>query len=145
MKELAEVVAVDGDRITLTTQLKTACSGCEQNTTCGAGILSKVFADRHADFVVISDVPVNVGERVEISMPESQVTRFALLLYGLPIGILLLVASLLTSATTLPEGSVILLAFASMALSFLGLRQWFKTRDIKVNQLIQLSSPSQPD
>lgn len=43
MKEVAEVTAVDGNRVTVTTQLKTACSGCAQVSNCGAGILSKVL------------------------------------------------------------------------------------------------------
>ena len=63
MKELAEVVAVDGNRVTVTTQLKTACSGCAQVSTCGAGILSKVFADRNAQFHVVTDESVTVGDR----------------------------------------------------------------------------------
>ncbi|HAD47950.1 MAG TPA: Fis family transcriptional regulator, partial [Idiomarina sp.] len=112
MKEIAEVVAIDGQRITLSTQLKTACSGCTHNTTCGAGILSKVFADRNARFTVESDLPVNLGDRVEVVMDESDFTRYALLLYGLPIVGLLLIAALLTHFSPLTEGIVILLAFS---------------------------------
>ena len=107
MKELAQVVAVDGQRVTVSTQLKSACSGCEQNTTCGAGILSKVFSDRHSTFVVKTESPVAVGEYVELSIPEQQVTRFALLLYGLPVVTLLLLASVLTSLTAMTEGYII--------------------------------------
>ncbi|RUO77363.1 SoxR reducing system RseC family protein [Idiomarina seosinensis] len=141
MKELAEVVAVEGNRITLTTELKTACSGCSHNTTCGAGILSKVFADRNTQFRVISDTKVAVGEHVEISMPESEVIRFALLLYGLPILVLLFSAMALSSLQTIPEGLVIVFAFCGFGLTFIGLKHWFRRRDVKVNQLIQLSNP----
>lgn len=145
MKELAEVVAVKGDRITLTTQLKTACSGCSQKSTCGAGILSNIFADRNAEFSVISNTPVAPGEQVEISLPESQVTGFALLLYGLPIVVLLALAMLFSAATTLSEGAVIVLAFAGFGLTFLGLRRWFRSRDVKINQLIQLARAVETD
>ncbi|MGM0481399.1 MAG: SoxR reducing system RseC family protein [Pseudomonadota bacterium] len=140
MKEIAEVVAVQGNRITLTTQLKTACSGCSQKTTCGAGILSKLFADRNAQFTVISDTRVEPGEQVEISMPEQQVTRFALLLYGMPILMLLLSAVVLTSFQTLPEWLIILLSFGSFAAAFVALKHWFQKRDVKVNQMIQITA-----
>lgn len=139
MKEVAEVVAVDGNRITVTTELKTACSGCAQNTTCGAGLLSKMFADRHAQFTVVSEQPVKVGERVELSVPESEFTRFALMLYGLPILALTLIAMVLTSLSQLPEWLVIVLAFAGFAASFVGLKHWFRRRDVKVNQLVQIT------
>ncbi|MEC9319963.1 MAG: SoxR reducing system RseC family protein [Pseudomonadota bacterium] len=144
MKELAQVVAVDGQRVTVSTQLKSACSGCEQNKTCGAGILSKVFSDRHSTFVVKTESPVTVGEYVELSIPEQQVTRFALLLYGLPVLTLLLLASVLTSFTSITEGYTILLSFAGFALSFLALRLWFRLRDVRVNQLLVVSTPAQP-
>lgn len=144
MKELAQVVAVDGEKVTVSTQLKSACSGCEQNTTCGAGILSKVFSDRHSTFVVKTQSPVTVGEYVELSIPEQQVTRFALLLYGLPVLTLLLLASVLTSFTSISEGYTILLSFAGFALSFLALRLWFRIRDVRVNQLLVVSTPAQP-
>ncbi|EAQ31160.1 MULTISPECIES: SoxR reducing system RseC family protein [Idiomarina] len=144
MKELAQVVAVDGEKVTVSTQLKSACSGCEQNTTCGAGILSKVFSDRHSTFVVKTQSPVTVGEYVELSIPEQQVTRFALLLYGLPVLTLLLLASVLTSFTSISEGYTILLSFAGFALSFLALRLWFRLRDVRVNQLLVVSTPAQP-
>lgn len=140
MKEIAEVVAVQGNRITLTTQLKTACSGCSQKTTCGAGILSKLFADRNAQFTVLSNTPVTPGEQVEISMPEQQVTRFALLLYGSPILILLLTAMTLTSLQSVPEWLVIVLSFSSFAATFVALKHWFQKRDVKVNRLIQITA-----
>ena len=140
MKEIAEVVAIDGHRITLSTQLKTACSGCHHNTTCGAGILSKVFADRNARFTVESELPVQVGDQVEIVMDENDFTRYALILYGLPILGLLGIAMLLTQFSTLTEGLIILSSFAGFAAIFMGLKQWFRRRDVKVQQLIQIST-----
>ncbi|RUO44676.1 SoxR reducing system RseC family protein [Idiomarina aquatica] len=139
MKEIAEVVAVDGHRITLSTELKSACSGCVQKSTCGAGILSHIFADRNTQFTVESDVPVRVGEQVQLTMHEADFTRYALLLYGLPILVLLLLAMLLSALGTLPEWTVILLAFSGFAASFLALKQWFKRRDVKVQQLIRVT------
>lgn len=140
MKEIAEVVAVDGRRITLSTQLKTACSGCQQNTSCGAGILSKVFADRNARFTVDSELPVQIGDHVEITMDEADFTRYALLLYGLPIIGLFIVAMLLTQLSSLSEGIIILLSFSGFGAIFWALKQWFRQRDVKVQQLIRINT-----
>lgn len=140
MKEIAEVVAVNGQQITLSTELKTACSGCAQRSNCGAGILSHVFADRNAQFTVQSETPVAVGDRVELLMDEADFTRYALLLYGLPIIMLFLVAAILSSLGTWSEGVIIVLSFTGFAATFLSLKRWFKQRDVKVQQLIQVQT-----
>ena len=44
MKEIAEVTAVEGNRVTVTTELKTACSGCAQVSNCGAVLLYDFMA-----------------------------------------------------------------------------------------------------
>ena len=139
MKEIAEVVAVEGRRITLSTELKSACSGCVQKSTCGAGILSNIFADRNAQFTVESDVPVETGEHVEITMDEADFTRYALLLYGLPIITLFATAAVL-SGFGVTEGLVILASFAVFGGSFVALKRGFRQRDIKINQLIRVTT-----
>ncbi|MGM0630771.1 MAG: SoxR reducing system RseC family protein [Pseudomonadota bacterium] len=143
MKEIAEVTAVEGNRVTVTTQLKTACSGCAQVSNCGAGILSKVFADRNAQFTVVTEQAFRPGEHVQLEVPDTAVTRFALLLYGLPILVLLLIAVLLENTGTLTEGFIILLSFAGFALTFLGLKRWFRKRDIQVNAMVKLETSAE--
>lgn len=140
MKEIAEVIAVEGNRVTVTTELKTACSGCAQVSNCGAGILSKVFADRNAQFTVVTNQAFSPGDQVQLEVPEAAVTRFALLLYGLPILTLLLIAVLLESTETLTESIVILLSFSGFALTFWGLKRWFRKRDIQVNAMVKLET-----
>ncbi|MDA6065836.1 SoxR reducing system RseC family protein [Idiomarina abyssalis] len=143
MKEIAEVTAVEGNRVTVTTELKTACSGCAQVSNCGAGILSKVFADRNAQFTVVTEQAFRPGELVQLEVPDTAVTRFALLLYGLPILMLLLIAVLLENTGTLTEGFIILLSFAGFALTFLGLKRWFRKRDIQVNAMVKLEASAE--
>ncbi|KPD22815.1 MULTISPECIES: SoxR reducing system RseC family protein [Idiomarina] len=143
MKEIAEVTAVEGNRVTVTTELKTACSGCAQVSNCGAGILSKVFADRNAQFTVVTEQAFRPGELVQLEVPDTAVTRFALLLYGLPILMLLLIAVLLENTGTLTEGFIILLSFAGFALTFWGLKRWFRKRDIQVNAMVKLEASAE--
>lgn len=138
IRELAEVVAVDGQRITVSTELKTGCGSCEQQSVCGAGIISKVFSNRQAQFEVISSVAVTPGQQVELLIPEQVITRFSLLMYGLPILSLAVVAALLQSLSTLPEGLIILFSFAAMWLSFRGLRRYLRQRDVKLQQGVDI-------
>lgn len=77
---------------------------------------------------------------MQLEVPETAVTRFALLLYGLPILTLLLLAVLLENTGTLPEGFVILLSFAGFAFTFWGLKRWFRKRDIQVNAMVKLET-----
>lgn len=138
MTEIAEVVAVSGQRVTVATQLKTGCGSCAQQSNCGAGIISKVFANRRANFEVQTDIPVTPGQQVELLIPEQVITRFSLLMYTLPIAILAIVAGLLQSFSTAPEGLIILLSFASMMLSFLGIKHYLKNRDMRLQQRVSI-------
>jgi len=138
MTEIAEVVSVSGRRVTVSTQLKSGCGSCAQQSHCGAGVISKVFANRRANFEVQTDVAVTPGQQVELLIPDQVITRFSLLMYALPILVLTLVASLLQSLSTAPEGLIILLSFASMMLSFYGIKQYLKNRDMRLQQRVSI-------
>jgi len=138
IREIAEVVAIDGTRIKVSTALKTGCSGCAQVKTCGAGMLSSLFENRRAEFELETDLPLQLGDRVELQIPEQVITGFSLLLYGLPLLMLLSSALVLQLALQLPEGTVIVGAFTITGLTFWGLRRYFRGRDVHVTQGISI-------
>ncbi|EKE84808.1 SoxR reducing system RseC family protein [Idiomarina xiamenensis] len=140
IRELAEVVAIKPGIVVVSTQLKSGCSGCEQQRQCGAGLLSQVFSDRRAQFEVPTQGAFSVGDQVELSIPEQHVTRYSLLVYSLPILALLLTALLTGPALNFAEGASILCSFAAMALTFYGLRCWLRYRDLQVQQLLSLKA-----
>ncbi|MGI0152285.1 SoxR reducing system RseC family protein [Pseudidiomarina sp. WS423] len=143
IRELAEVIAVDESSLLVATQLKTGCSGCAQQNTCGAGVISKAFADRRAQFRVAKPMgDFRVGEQLELLLPEQTLTHFSLLMYGLPIVVLTLLAMLLTKFTSWPEGWIILTAFAGFGLSFIGLKKWLSQRDIQINKQLKVEQIS---
>lgn len=140
IREHAHIVAVEADYLLVSTQLKTGCGSCQQQNTCGAGIISKAFSDRRAEFRIAKPEQgqFRVGEMVELLLPETALTKLSLLLYGTPLTALLGVAVLTTSALQWPEGAVILASLLAFGLSFWTLRRWLKHHDLRVNQLLTI-------
>ncbi|PTB84353.1 Fis family transcriptional regulator, partial [Pseudidiomarina aestuarii] len=100
IREHAHIVAVEADYLLVSTQLKTGCGSCQQQNTCGAGIISKAFSDRRAEFRIAKPKQgqFRAGEMVELLLPETALTKLSLLLYGTPLAALLGAAVLTTSA-----------------------------------------------
>ncbi|CAB0149843.1 hypothetical protein PSI9734_00421 [Pseudidiomarina piscicola] len=140
IRELATVQAIEGDILKVTTELKSGCSGCEQQSHCGAGIISKAFSDRRAEFSVNKPhgVEVAVGEQIELLLPEQMLTRASLLIYGLPLFALLGTAIIAQFMFGVSEGIAILLSLGGFAASFWALKHWFQMRDLKVSKLLQV-------
>ncbi|RUO41191.1 Fis family transcriptional regulator [Pseudidiomarina aestuarii] len=140
IREHAHIVAVEANYLLVSTQLKTGCGSCQQQNTCGAGIISKAFSDRRAEFRIAKPEQgqFRAGEMVELLLPETALTKLSLLLYGTPLTALLGVAVLTTSALQWPEGAVILASLLAFGLSFWSLKRWLKKHDLRVNQLLTI-------
>ncbi|RUO57880.1 SoxR reducing system RseC family protein [Pseudidiomarina insulisalsae] len=139
IREVALVQAVTDDYLEVTTELKTGCGGCAQQSTCGAGIISKAFSDRRARFRVARPAgDFQVGETVELLMPEQALTKASLLIYGLPLVALFAMAALTQGLLALSEGVAILLSLGAFAGSFVLLKRWYQMRDLRVTQLLQV-------
>lgn len=139
IREVAEVIAVEDDELFVSTQLKSGCGSCAQQSTCGAGIISKAFSDRRAEFRVRKPTgQFQPGQHIELLLPEQALTKFSLLVYGIPLMALLLVAVGLTQVTVISEGWVIMAAFVSFGCSFWGLKHWLHHRDVQVSQLLSV-------
>jgi Positive regulator of sigma E activity len=139
IRELAEVVSVENDFLLVSTELKTGCSGCAQQNTCGAGVISKAFSDRRAEFRVHKPQGYfRPGQQIELLLPEQALTRYSLLVYMVPLFALLVMAIFTGQLLSWSEGWVILSAFSGFAVSFYLLRRWLQHRDIQVAQLLSV-------
>ncbi|WP_194755810.1 SoxR reducing system RseC family protein [Aliidiomarina indica] len=138
IRELGEVIDIDGHAVTVATQLKQGCGGCQQQNHCGAGLLSKAFPTRQGTLSIWMEKVPNLGDSVEILLPEQVMVRFSLLLYLVPL-IALFIGAWLGNSLLGSEGVSILLGFSAFALSFFVLKQWLKIRDIRVRKLIQVN------
>ncbi|MCH8501753.1 MAG: SoxR reducing system RseC family protein [Aliidiomarina sp.] len=138
IRELGEVIAVDGHSVTIQTQLKSGCSGCQQQNHCGAGLLAKAFPDRRGVFDVWLENPPTVGAQVELLMPEKAMMQFSVLMYLLPIFALFAGAMIGSWLVPAHELVTIGLAAVAFAMSFYGLRRYLRARDARVRTLLQV-------
>lgn len=139
IREVAIIQAIDTNYLEVSTELKTGCGGCAQQSTCGAGIISKAFSDRRATFRVARPEGVyRVGETVELLMPEQALTQASLLIYGIPLVTLLSFAIITQSVLGWSEGLSIIAALTAFATSFVALKRWYQLRDLQVTQLLEV-------
>ena len=140
IREVATITEIGADYLLVTTELKTGCSGCAQQTTCGAGIISKAFSDRRAAFRVQKPDTgdFHEGQTVELLLPEQMLTRASLLIYGAPLVVLILSAATLQGLLGINEGFSIIASLIAFGASFWALKRWFKMRDLQVSQLLQV-------
>ncbi|WP_417688797.1 SoxR reducing system RseC family protein [Pseudidiomarina sp.] len=139
IREVAVIQAIEADHLEVSTDLKTGCGGCAQQSTCGAGIISKAFSDRRATFrVARPEGSFAVGETVELLMPEQALTQASLLIYGIPLLALLGMAVIAQSIFGWTEGVSIVAALIAFASSFVALKRWYQMRDLQVTQLLEV-------
>lgn len=139
IREVAVIQAIEADHLEVSTDLKTGCGGCAQQSTCGAGVISKAFSDRRATFRVARPKgSFAVGETVELLMPEQALTQASLLIYGIPLIALLSVAIIAQTLFGLSEGVSIVAALIGFAASFVALKRWYQMRDLQVTQLLEV-------
>lgn len=90
IKELANVVAVEAGQVTVTSQIKSSCSGCAQVETCGSGQIAKALPQAKLSLTL----PYNVntlgrvlkeGDCVVLAIPEKHVLSSAGQVYLLPL------------------------------------------------------------
>ncbi len=119
IKEYGLVVEIKSDQAFVQTVSKTSCSSCQVNSSCGTGLISKAFGEKSFITPMLNSVNSQVGDEVEVGIPENLVVKFSLLVYLLPLSCMILVT--LIAQFLLPnfqETFLILTAFISLILGF---------------------------
>jgi sigma-E factor negative regulatory protein RseC len=76
------------------TQRRSSCSACAAEKACGTATLAKVLGNRRSVVRVLSQIPLDIGDRVVIGIQEQALVRGSLAVYAVPI-LLLLAGALL--------------------------------------------------
>ncbi|WP_157981106.1 SoxR reducing system RseC family protein [Aliidiomarina haloalkalitolerans] len=139
IRELGEVVKIDGHWVTIQTHLQTGCGGCKQQNVCGAGVLAKALPNRRGLLDVWLQEPPTVGSQVELLLPEKAMMQFSVLLYLIPLLSLFIGAWFGYWLVPSHEGASIALGLLAFALSFWQLRRWLRGRDTRVQKLLQVN------
>lgn len=90
IKELANVVAIKAGQVTVTSQIKSACSGCAQVDSCGSGQIAKALPQAKLTLTLPYNVntfgkTLKLGDCVILALPEKHVLSSAGQVYLLPL------------------------------------------------------------
>lgn len=109
LHEQGSVVAVEADAIWVETVRASTCGSCKAKAGCGHHLINQQQSGQRARLRVFCDAPqrYQVGDTVQLALPEGALIRGALWVYGLPL--LLMFVGALT-------GSVLPVAFDADAL-----------------------------
>ncbi len=90
IEELATVTAITQKKVTITSQIKSSCSGCAQVDTCGSGLIAKAIPQKQLKFILsypknMENGVLKVGDCIVLGLPENDVLANAGQVYLLPL------------------------------------------------------------
>jgi sigma-E factor negative regulatory protein RseC len=85
IEAVGTVREVDGQRVLVEVERRSACGGCESTGNCGVSALGGWFSRGTSRLRLRTSLPIRAGEAVVIGLEESALLRASLLLYLLPI------------------------------------------------------------
>ncbi len=94
MREWATVVSWQNGIATLHSEIKTTCNSCSARKGCGSAMLNKLGPKNAHIMQIVSEKPLEPGQRVELGIKESSLLGSALLVYMTPLVGLFTVAGL---------------------------------------------------
>ncbi|MDN2482052.1 SoxR reducing system RseC family protein [Vibrio agarivorans] len=146
MTALAQVTAVQpaqgGWQATLSCEQKTSCSSCASKSSCGIGLVSNAIGNKSLTWQLVTEQSIQVGDTVEIGLPERKLLSFAAATYLMPL--LFLVIGAIAGQTWLQpflgagEGAVILLGIVGAAIGFIVARQFVRKREKETSSQVVL-------
>ncbi|MDF2154117.1 SoxR reducing system RseC family protein [Vibrio sp. CAU 1672] len=118
---VTEVVRHSGKyQVTLSCEQQTSCSSCSSQKSCGTGVVTKAIGNKTLHWQLDTCEPVQVGQMVEIGLPESSLIKSAMAVYLLPMFGLIFGALLghfvLAPVLSAGEGGIILTSVVFAAL-----------------------------
>ena len=146
VEENAKVLKVEGDVVWVQAIQQSACGSCQAQKGCGHSLLAKT-GQRQIDLPVARNgLDVSVGDQVVIGVPEQAILKSSMLMYGVPLGAMLAVATL-ASLMDLSEGMVILASFIALAGGFFWVARHAKGMNIQAwhPKLISKAQASQSE
>ncbi len=117
VEETAQVIKIEGDTVWVVAIQKSACGSCQAQKGCGHSLLAKVGQKEIKLPVSRNGLDVAVDDTVVIGVPEQAILRTSLLMYGLPLGAMIVVASF-AKWLALSEGVSVIFAFLALLMGF---------------------------
>ncbi len=121
LKEQGIVIAYHQGIATIKCQRQGGCSTCTAKNSCGSAVLAELTGEKNLKgshvFQIPSLMPLQIGQRVEIGLPEKVFLLTSVLLYAVPL-CALLISTLLSSLLFQQELICALFIFLCTGLSF---------------------------
>lgn len=93
IEQSARVVKYDDKVVWLEAERQSTCSGCKVKQGCGTGMLAKHVGKRHSSISVLKTNDVEVGQQVQLAIPEEALLQGAFLMYMLPLVSMFIIAA----------------------------------------------------
>jgi sigma-E factor negative regulatory protein RseC len=123
LTEVAKVVAVEEDGVWVETIRQSTCGTCSAQKACGHSLLNQV-SEKQRNLVKalpgsLHASQYQVGDDVEISIPESVILKGSLIVYLLPLVMMLLGSAIFSQLLhSSPEAAAAVGAITGLALGF---------------------------
>ena len=115
------------------TQIKSTCGSCEAQSNCGTGAIAKVFASKRETLRFRLNEIVEVGQKVNLGIPEENLLKASAVVYCLPLFVLVVSALIgeiiLPSVGLMAEGWLILFSTFSSYFTFRYVRRFLSNSD----------------
>ena len=85
IEEQATVTFIDDDNVTVTSDIKSACGGCQQVDNCGSGQVAKAFPQKKLSLTLKSPLALELGDKVVLGLNESALLQSAWQVYLWPL------------------------------------------------------------
>jgi len=85
IEESGTISHVEGDYAWVSSAVKSGCSSCASNNSCGTSSLSQFFGNKKSALKMRNNIQANVGDSIVFGLEESDLVRIALMNYGLPL------------------------------------------------------------
>ncbi|WP_427833079.1 SoxR reducing system RseC family protein [Actinobacillus pleuropneumoniae] len=130
MIETATVVDYQSGIATVQCSAKSACGGCAARNSCSTKSLSALTGEKFApQFKLSVDMPLTVGDKVQIGLPEQTLLLSVFLIYCVPLFVLVL-SAVIFSQLFANELFVALFMLISVSMTFWNIRRiMYKKRE----------------
>lgn len=95
IEQIGTIVRVEGPDVWVESEIRSSCSGCQQQEHCGTGAVARAFASKRNVLKLNSQKTVEIGQQVVLGVKEKSLIMASVLMYLLPILVLVIVASIL--------------------------------------------------
>lgn len=75
-----------GTRAVVEVESVAVCERCESGRGCGAGLIGRESRDRRIEAIVVENLEVAEGDRVNVVLEPRHILRASIIVYGYPLG-----------------------------------------------------------